>query len=201
MSVFQRMLNTQALMFIYAITGIIMARKLGAVLYPYQHKMSGIFAPDPYDMPVVGQPSNSYPFNCLLVTSKGERKVSETAGSHFQTEYFIEANAPDFGWVVMDQAIADRFLNLDKYLQATKQGSPYLEAYKENSLEALAKDMKTDAKTLIATVERYNELCKAGKKVSAFQTDFYLSFGTPEEYALAQHNINFLSELNKKFDD
>ena len=63
----------------------------------------------------------------------------------------------------MDQAIADRFLNLDKYLQATKQGSPYLEAYKENSLEALAKDMKTDAKTLIATVERYNELCKAGR--------------------------------------
>ena len=47
----------------------------------------------------------------------------------------------------------------------------------------------------------YNELCKAGKKISAFQTDFYLSFGTPEEYALAQHNINFLSELNKKFDD
>lgn len=143
--------------------GIIMARKLGAVLYPYQHKMSGIFAPDPYDMPVVGQPSNSYPFNCLLVTSKGERKVSETAGSHFQTEYFIEANGPDFGWVIMDQAIADRFLNLDKYLQATKQGSPYIKAYKEDSLEALAKVMNTDAKTLIATIERYNELCKAGR--------------------------------------
>lgn len=143
--------------------GIIMARKLGAVLYPYQHKMSGIFAPDPYDMPVVGQPSNSYPFNCLLVTSKGERKVSETAGSHFQTEYFIEADGPDFGWVIMDQAIADRFLNLDKYLQATKQGSPYIKAYKEDSLEALAKVMNTDAKTLIATVERYNELCKAGR--------------------------------------
>ena len=143
--------------------GIVVARKLGAVFYPYQHKMSGIFAPDPYDMPVVGQPSNSYPFNCLLVTSKAERKVSETAGSHFQTEYFIEPDAPDFGWVVMDQAVADRFLNLEKYLQATKQGSPYIEAYKEDSLEALAKDMKVDFKNLSATVERYNELCKAGR--------------------------------------
>ena len=143
--------------------GIVAARKLGAVMYPYQHKMSGIFAPDPYDMPVVGQPSNSYPFNSLLVTSKGERKVSETAGSHFQTEYFIEADAPDFGWVVMDQAVADRFLNLEKYLKATKDGSTYIEAYKEDTLEALAKDMKTDAKTFIATVERYNELCKAGR--------------------------------------
>ena len=143
--------------------GIVMARKLGAVLYPYQHKMSGIFAPDPYDMPVVGQPSNSYPFNCLLVTSKGERKVSETAGSHFQTEYFIEENAPDFGWVVMDQAIADRFLNLEKYLKATEEGSTYIEAYKASSLEELAKKMKVDATVLAATVTRYNELCKAGR--------------------------------------
>lgn len=143
--------------------GIIMARKLGAVLYPYQHKMSGIFAPDPYDMPVVGQPSNSYPFNCLLINSKAERKVSETAGTHFQMEYFIENNAPDFGWVIMDQAVADRFLNLDKYLKATEEGSPYIEAYKETSLEALAQKIKADANALKRTVARYNELCKAGR--------------------------------------
>lgn len=43
----------------------------------------------------------------------------------------------------------------------------------------------------------YNELCKAGKKVSAFQTDFYLSFGTPEEYALAKLSP-YLYEILKR---
>ncbi len=148
--------------------GIIMARELGADVYSYQHKMSGIFAPDPYDMPVVGQPWNSYPYDCLLINSKAERPVSETVGTHFQMEYFIEKDAPDYGWVVMDQGTADRFLNLDKYLEATKNGSSYLEAYKEDSLEKLAEDMKVDVNAFLDTVSHYNEMCKAGE-----DTDFH----------------------------
>ncbi|SFG66918.1 FAD-dependent oxidoreductase [Oribacterium sp. WCC10] len=143
--------------------GIIMARELGADVYSYQHKMSGIFAPDPYDMPVVGQPWNSYPYDCLLINSKAERPVSETVGTHFQMEYFIEKEAPDYGWVVMDQGTADRFLNLDKYLEATKNGSAYLEAYQEDSLEKLAEDMGVDVNAFLDTVSHYNEMCKAGE--------------------------------------
>ncbi len=154
--------------------GITMARALGAAVYPYQHKMSGIFAPDPYDMPVVGQPWNSYPYDCLLINSKAERKVSETAGTHFQMEYFIEEDAPDFGWVVMDQEIADRFLNLDKYLTATENGSSYLEAYKEDSLEALAADMNMDPQALTETVSHYNELCANGEDVDFGKAAEYL---------------------------
>jgi succinate dehydrogenase/fumarate reductase flavoprotein subunit len=148
--------------------GILMARELGAAVYPYQHKMSGIFAPDPYDMPVVGQPWNSYPYDCILINSRAERPVSETAGTHFQMEYFIESDAPDYGWVVMDQGTADRFLNLDKYLTMTENGSPYIEAYREDSLEKLAEDMKVDTDAFLATIARYNEMCKAGE-----DTDFH----------------------------
>ena len=32
----------------------------------------------------------------------------------------------------------------------------------------------------------YNELCKAGKKVLAFEADFHLPFGTPAEYGEAK---------------
>ena len=142
--------------------GLVMARDIGAAVDSYQHKMSGIFAPDPYDMPVVGQPYNSYPYDCVLVNSKAERPVSETAGTHFQMEYFIEKDAPDYGWVVMDQAVADRFLNLDEYLKDTADGSKYIEAYKEDSLDKLAADMKVDSAALQQTISHYNEMCAAG---------------------------------------
>ena len=38
----------------------------------------------------------------------------------------------------------------------------------------------------------YNELCKAGKKVLAFEADFYLPFGTPAEYEKAKASPRFL---------
>lgn len=37
----------------------------------------------------------------------------------------------------------------------------------------------------------YNELCKAGKRVLAFEADFHLSFGTPAEYDKAIHSSYF----------
>ena len=37
----------------------------------------------------------------------------------------------------------------------------------------------------------YNELCKAGRKIVDFEVDFYLSFGTPEEYEKAKSSMYF----------
>ena len=37
----------------------------------------------------------------------------------------------------------------------------------------------------------YNELCKANKKVSAFNANFYLPFGTPSEYEKAKSSRRF----------
>ena len=170
--------------------GIQMAVDAGAQFYPYQHKMSGIFAPDPYDMPVVGQPYNSYPYECLLVNSSAERPVKEDAGTHFQMEYFIEQDGPDYGWVVMDQNVADKFLNLDKHLKATEDGSTYIEAHKAGSVAELAKDMGVDADKLQATIDEYNKMCEAGEDTDLGKDPQYLTALTGDTwYAVKEYDM------------
>lgn len=173
--------------------GIKMAVEVGAVKSAFGESMSGCFAPDPYDMPVVGQPNNSYPFDCLLVDKNGTRPVSETLGVHDQMIYFINDNEPDYGWVVMDQEIADKFLHLDDYLNRTSDSS-FIQAYKEDSIEDLAKDMKIDEAALTATVRHYNELCAAGVDTDHEKDAQYLSaidngpFYAVKEYDMTRGN-------------
>lgn len=170
--------------------GITMALQVGAVLDDYQHSMSGNFAPDPYDMPVVGQPRNSYPFDCLLVNVAGERVVSETAGTKVQMLHFNVKGEPDCGWVIMDEEIAANFLHLDEYLQKTANGSPHIQAYMEDSLEALAADMGVDTNTLCATVARYNELCNAQEDVDFGKDASYLkAIDDGVYYAVKEYNM------------
>ena len=171
--------------------GISMALDAGGVMSNFQESMSGIFAPDPYDMPVVGQPYNSYPYECLLLTSKGERKVKEDAGTHDQMIYFINNDGqPDYGWVVMDQNVADKFLNLEKYLSATASGSPMIQAYKEDSLDTLAKDMNVSADTLKTSLSRYNQICASGKDTDCGKDAKYLQqFTGTTYYAVKEYDM------------
>lgn len=187
--------------------GIKMAVEVGAVKSAFGESMSGCFAPDPYDMPVVGQPNNSYPFECLLLDNKGNRPVSESLGVHDQMIHFINEGEADYGWVVMDQEIADKFYNLDDYLDRTSDGS-YIQAYKEDSIEALAEDMKLDAATVKATVDHYNELCKAGKDTDHDKDAKYLSaidegpFYAVKEYDLTRGNYGGIeTNLNGEVTD
>ncbi|ETP73293.1 succinate dehydrogenase/fumarate reductase flavoprotein subunit [Lachnospiraceae bacterium JC7] len=173
--------------------GINMAVEVGAVKSAFGESMSGCFAPDPYDMPVVGQPNNSYPFECLLLDNKGNRPVSEALGVHDQMIYFINEGEADYGWVVMDQEIADKFLKLDEYLERTSEGS-VIQAYKEDSIEALAKDMNLDPATVQATVDQYNKMCEAGEDTDNGKDAQYLSaidagpFYAVKEYDLTRGN-------------
>ena len=173
--------------------GINMAVEVGAVKSAFGESMSGCFAPDPYDMPVVGQPNNSYPFECLLLDNKGNRPVSEALGVHDQMIYFINEGEADYGWVVMDQEVADKFLNLSEYLEKTSEGS-VIQAYKEDSIEALAKDMKLDPATVQATVDQYNKMCEAGEDTDNGKDAKYLSaidegpFYAVKEYDLTRGN-------------
>ncbi len=169
--------------------GITMALEVGAVLDDFQESMSGIFAPDPYDMPVVGQPYNSYPYECLLVNSNGERKVSETVGTHDQMIYFVEENEADYGWVIMDQEIANKFLHLDEYLEKTANGNNVIQAYKEDSLEKLAEDIGIDVESLQNTVNHYNELCINGEDTDFQKDKEYLStIDDGTYYAVKEYN-------------
>ena len=174
--------------------GIVMARALGAKVYDYNESMSGVFSPDPYDMPTIGQKNNSYPYSILLVNDRGERPISETAGSHDQMIHFINMGYANGGWVLMDQEIAESFLNLDEYLEKTEKGSSYIKAYKEDSIEALAADMEVDETALLATVARYNELCEAGEDTDCGKDAQYLSaidegpFYAVREYDMTRGN-------------
>ncbi|SFG66797.1 FAD-dependent oxidoreductase [Oribacterium sp. WCC10] len=182
--------------------GINMAVEVGAVKSAFGESMSGCFAPDPYDMPVVGQPNNSYPFECLLLDNKGERPVAEDLGVHSQMIHFINEGEPDYGWVVMDQEIADKFFKLDEYLERTSEGS-VIQAYKEDSIEALAKDMNLDPATVQATVDEYNKMCDSGEDTDNGKDAQYLSsidegpFYAVKEYDLTRGNYGGI-ETNLK---
>lgn len=148
--------------------GIRMALEVGGVLDEFQEEMSGTFDIDPYDMPVVGQFRNSYPFDGILLTMDGRRVFAEdTSNSHYQCIYYIRDEGPNAAWCVMDQEIAETIPRLDEFMKATENGSSYIKVYKADTLEELAKVTEMDLDTLKATVERYNSLCKSGK-----DTDF-----------------------------
>ena len=154
--------------------GLTMALEAGAVLHAYQESLSGNFNADPYDMPVVGQPNNQFPFAVVLVDRDGLRKVSEAAGPHDQQVFFIHEDDLDYAWAIMDQAIADRFLNLDTYLEKTEAGNPFIFAYKADSIEGLAEQIGVDAATLTETIAHYNELCEAGEDTDCGKAADYL---------------------------
>lgn len=155
--------------------GLKMALDAGAVLHAYQESLSGNFNADPYDMPVVGQPNNQFPFSVVLVDRDGLRKVSEAAGPHDQQVFFIHEDEVDYAWAIMDQEVADRFLNLDTYLEKTEAGNPYIQAYKADSIEALAEQIGVDAAALSETIAHYNELCEAGEDTDCGKAADYLS--------------------------
>lgn len=166
-----------------------MAMELGAYAYSYQESMSGVFCPDPYNMPVIGQPSNSYPFSCLLVNRDAQRLVSEAAGSHGQMIYFVNEGEPDYGWVIMDQEIADNYINLDTYLEKTASGSTVIQAYQADSIASLAEAMGVDGETLQETVDRYNEMCAAGEDTDCGKDAEYLSaIDDGTYYAVKEYN-------------
>ncbi|MBQ3703801.1 MAG: FAD-dependent oxidoreductase [Oscillospiraceae bacterium] len=174
--------------------GLRMAREVGAGLHPYQESLSGNFNADPFDMPVVGQPNNQFPFSVLLVDRSGERKVSEAAGPHDQQVFFIYEDEPDHAWAVMDQDIADTFLNLDTYLQKTENGSSFIKAYKADTIEALAELIGIDPAVLTKTVEDYNALCEKGEDTQFGKKADYLNpikdgpFYAVKEYDMTRGN-------------
>ncbi|MBR2260069.1 MAG: FAD-dependent oxidoreductase [Blautia sp.] len=174
--------------------GLTMALDAGAVLHPYQESLSGNFNADPYDMPVVGQPNNQFPFAVVLVDRDGLRKVSEAAGPHDQQVFFIHEDDLDYAWAIMDQEIADRFLNLETYLEKTEGGSPFIKAYKADSIEELAGLIEVDAEVLNETITHYNELCEAGEDTDCGKSADYLSaidegpFYAVKEYDMTRGN-------------
>ncbi len=152
------------------------------------------FNADPFDMPVVGQPNNQFPYSILLVDREGQRRVSEAKGPHDQQVFFIYEDEPDHGWAIMDQDIADTFLNLDTYLEKTEAGNPFIKAYKADTIEELAELIGIAPDALAKTVADYNTLCEAGEDTQFNKDAKYLNpitegpFYAVKEYDMTRGN-------------
>lgn len=144
-----------------------MAVGAGGYYYDFQESMSGNFQADPYDLHYVGDPSNNYPFEALLVDWDGVRKYKEDGGSHPQKFVFVDETRLNSAWCVMDEAMAQRFNRLDELLAATESGNKIIKVYKADSIEALAEKAGLPVDALVASVNRYNEMVAQGE-----DTDF-----------------------------
>lgn len=155
--------------------GITMALEAGGILDEFQESMSGVFNANPFDMPTIGDRTNPYPFESIVLTMDGRRVFKEDGGSHQQMVHFVRDTELDTAWCVMDQEIAENFVRLEEYLENTANGHPLIKAYKEDSLEALAEDMEIPAETLKGTVEQYNHMCEQGEDTDCGKDAQYLS--------------------------
>ncbi len=141
-----------------------MAIEAGAVMYESQLAMSGSFAYDPTDMPVIGQPYDQFPFECMFVDYNGERKVREDApNNHVQHQYFMDPDRPTGGWVILDAAQARKVWIMQDLLKATEGGSQTIQAYKADTIEELAEKIGVDPATLSGQLDAYNAACDAGE--------------------------------------
>lgn len=143
--------------------GLNMALEAGGVLNPFQDSMSGVFNANPYDMPMIGDPTNGYPFEALLLNMSGERVYKEDGGSHPQKFRFVREDGLNTAWCLMDAEIAKKFIKLDEYLKQTENNHPIIRVYQADSIAELAEKMELDGAVVQAAVDRYNELCAKGE--------------------------------------
>lgn len=146
--------------------GHLMALEAGAVLHHFQEPMSGVFNANPNDKMMVGDPTNGYPFEALVVNLDGERVYAEDGGSHPQKYEFRSPDRMNSAWAIMDEEIAQNFTHLEEYLEATENGHSLIRVYKEDSMKDLAQHMdEVNPETLIASVNRYNEMVNQGEDI------------------------------------
>ena len=117
----------------------------------------------------------SFPY--LLVDTKGERFMNEATS--LLTSAHIIADLPggeNYVWQIIptnDFAMPSSF-GYDKETAAKMFNIDLTEHYEADSIEELAEKIGVDADTLVATVDRYNELCEAGEDTDYMKAARYL---------------------------
>lgn len=140
-----------------------LALEAGAVMNPFQESMSGVFNANPHDYPMVGDPTNGYPFEAVLLNMEGKRVFKEDGGSHPQKFEFVREDGRNTAWAIMDSEIAEKLPRLEEYLERTENNDPIIRVYKADTLDELAELTELDSDTLKSELERYNELARAGE--------------------------------------
>ena len=144
-----------------------LALKAGGVMNPFQESMSGVFNANPHDYPMVGDPTNGYPFEAILLNMEGKRVFKEDGGSHPQKFKFVREDGLNTAWAIMDSEIAPKLPHLEEYLEKTANKDKIIRVYKADTIEELAKFMELEPEVVKKEVDRYNELARAGE-----DTDF-----------------------------
>lgn len=144
-----------------------LALKAGGVMNPFQESMSGVFNANPHDYPMVGDPTNGYPFEAILLNMEGKRVFKEDGGSHPQKFKFVREDGLNTAWAIMDKEIAPNLPHLEEYLEKTANKDKIIRVYRADTIEELAKFMELDPEVVKKEVDRYNELARAGE-----DTDF-----------------------------
>lgn len=143
--------------------GHLAALELGAQMTEFQDSMSGVFNANPYDRGEVGDPTNDYPFEALVVDMDGKRRFKEDGNSHEQKFHFKRPVGRNTAWVIMDSKIGTKFFDLDEFVERTAKGDQIIQAFKADTIEELAAKIEVPAKTLTGEVERYNKLVAQGE--------------------------------------
>ena len=144
-----------------------LALEAGGVMNPFQESMSGVFNANPHDYPMVGDPTNGYPFGAILLNMEGKRVFKEDGGSHPQKFKFVREDGQNTAWAIMDSEIAPKLPHLEEYLEKTANNDKIIRVYKADTIDELAKLMELDPEVVKKEVDRYNELAKIGE-----DTDF-----------------------------
>lgn len=152
-----------------------LAIEQGAAMTSYQDSMSGVFNANPYDQATIGDPTNDYPFESLVIDMEANRPFKEDGNSHAQKYHFKRPQGRNNAWCIMDKDIAKDFIHLDEYLERTAKGDQIIQAYQADSLEELAKLIDVPEDKLIETVQRYNELVEKGQDTDCGKDSKFLS--------------------------
>jgi len=150
--------------------GFAMAYWAGGVIEPIGHtKMLHDFDAGPAAM-------CDMPF--LAVNRKGERFVNETVAMSLMNNYLRDAENAGHYSQIFDADYMTGAKDWPGKLYSPEQMKNYMpedpspkkgvypsqtNTYKADTLEELAKKLECDPKTFVASVKRYNKLCKAGK--------------------------------------
>lgn len=152
---------------------------------------------------------------CLYVNGNGERFMSEDL--YLKRLYALVANAynsqPGGAYTILDQNYLDLLATQGCYagILETKPGDtlpdvrPELEegltvegyrvVFKGETLEELAADMGADPELLVATVQRYNELCEKGVDEDFGKDPAYLTPVTSGPFYAVHSDISVLSSI------
>ena len=154
--------------------GISMAEDIGAAVYESGFMMGGSAQTVVTDADMISPYSDAEtPKTALYVSPGGFRLNSEDPETYSNSMLHVNPDSRDYYWVIINEANASA---ADGYMDILNENltSDNERFFKADSLSELANAIRIPPTALAYTMNRYNELCKAGKDTDLFKKSDYL---------------------------